>query len=78
VLWNWVTGGATTTSEFGHPLASDGLAFCLFDRSQATPSLLCSADVAGGGTCGDKPCWKANKDKGFTFASKAMPTAWWV
>jgi cysteine-rich repeat protein len=70
VLWNWVTGGATTTSEFGNPLASDSLAFCLFDRSQATPSLLFSADVAGGGTCGDKPCWKASKDKGFTFASK--------
>jgi cysteine-rich repeat protein len=70
VLWNWVTGGATTTSEFGNPLASDGLTFCLFDRSQATPSLLFSADVAGGGTCPDKPCWKASKDKGFTFASK--------
>jgi len=70
VLWNWVTGGATTTSEFGNPLASDGLTFCLFDRSQATPSLLFSADVAGGGTCPDKPCWKANKDHGFTFASK--------
>src|SRR5262249_24174675 len=51
VQWSWVTGGATTTSEFGNPLASDGLAFCLFDRSQATPSLLFRADVAGGGTC---------------------------
>jgi hypothetical protein len=74
VQWSWVTGGATTTSEFGNPLASDGLAFCLFDRSQAAPSLLFSADVAGGGTCGDKPCWKANKDKGFTFASKTGNT----
>jgi hypothetical protein len=70
VLWNWVTGGVTTTSEFGNPPDGYGLTFCLFDRSQATPSLLFSADVAPGGTCGDKPCWKANKDKGFTFASK--------
>jgi hypothetical protein len=70
VLWNWATGGATTTSEFGNPLASDGLAFCIFDRSQATPSVLFRADVAGGGMCDTKPCWKANKDKGFTFASK--------
>jgi hypothetical protein len=70
MLWNWATGGATAVSQFGNPLASDGLAFCIFDRSQATPSLLFRADVAGGGMCGTKPCWVANRDKGFTFASK--------
>jgi hypothetical protein len=74
VVWKWAAGGATTTGEFGDPLASDGVTLCVYDRSQSTPSLLFSADVAAGGTCDTKPCWKASKGKGFSFASKTGDT----
>ena len=74
VVFKWVTGGATTTGEFGDPLTSDGVTLCVYDRSQATPSLLFSANIAAGGTCDTKPCWKKNKTKGFSFASKTGDT----
>jgi len=75
LLWNWVDGGATTTGDFGNPLGTDGLTFCVYDRSAAKPTLLFRADIAAGGTCGTKPCWDANRNKGFTFKNKVGDTS---
>src|SRR4030095_361719 len=44
--WKWTKGQATSLAEFGDPVTTDGLDFCLFDRSQAPASLLFRASVA--------------------------------
>jgi hypothetical protein len=31
MLWKWLKGGATDTSEFGDPLATDGYELCVYD-----------------------------------------------
>ena len=69
VTWKWVDGAATAVADFGDPVGSDDYAFCVYDLSQATPSLLFRSTIPAGGTCGKKPCWSANSDKGFKFAS---------
>ena len=69
VIWKWLPGPATATSDFGDPLTSDGLALCIYDRSQAAPKLLFRSEVAAGGSCGGRPCWSANGRMGFKFAS---------
>ena len=69
VTWKWVDGAATAVADFGNPVCSDDYAFCVYDLSQATPSLLFRSTIPAGGTCGKKPCWSANSDKGFKFAS---------
>ncbi|HEV7735569.1 MAG TPA: hypothetical protein VGR62_25565 [Candidatus Binatia bacterium] len=71
VIWKWVKGGAVTAADFGNPVTTDTMDFCVFDRSQATPSLLYRARVLPGRTCGTKPCWIANGEKGFKYTDKA-------
>jgi len=72
--WKWDHGASTDLSDFGDPTTTDGVALCLYDRSQATPSLLFSATVPAGGNCGtvEKPkaCWVGN-GKNFKFKNKA-------
>jgi hypothetical protein len=72
--WKWDTGASTDLSDFGDPTTTDGVALCLYDRSQATPSLLFSATVPAGGNCGTvakpKACWVGN-GKNFKFKNKA-------
>ena len=72
--WKWDKGASTELVAFGDPTTTDGLALCLFDRSQATPSLLFRAAVAPGGNCGTatkpKACWVGN-GKNFKFKNKA-------
>src|SRR5262249_20671351 len=48
VTWKWVNGAATATSDFGNPVVSDDYAFCVYDRSQATPSLLFRSVIPAG------------------------------
>src|SRR4029077_11154674 len=69
VTWKWVDGAATAVADFGNPVGSDDYAFCVYDLSQATPSLLFRSTIPAGGTGGKKPCWSANSEKGFKFAS---------
>ena len=61
---------ATALTDFGDPVNSTGLTLCVFDRSQASASLLFRASVAAGGTCGTKPCWVGN-GKTFKFKNRA-------
>jgi hypothetical protein len=67
--WKWSKGAATAVADLGDPVTSDGLAVCVFDLSQATPSLLFRATVPPGGVCGTKPCWVGKGGK-FKFTSK--------
>jgi hypothetical protein len=49
-----------TTASLGDPLTDTGYTLCVYDYSAGTPALRIGARVAPGGTCGTKPCWKAN------------------
>lgn len=55
--WHWAKGGAATLGDFGDPLGDDVFAFCVFDESGMTPTVLFGAQTRAG-TCGKKPCWK--------------------
>ncbi len=70
VIWKWVKGGATTAADFGSPTTTDGMDFCVFDRSGGTPALLYRARVLPDRICGTKPCWIANGAKGFKYVDK--------
>jgi uncharacterized delta-60 repeat protein len=59
VTWRWGTGAATTRTDLGLPTEIAGYAFCVYDESGAEPSTLVSATVEPGGTCANRPCWKA-------------------
>ena len=67
--WKWNKGAATALADFGDPVTTNSIGLCIFDRSQATPSLLFGAFVPAGGTCGTKPCW-TGKGKNFKFKNK--------
>jgi hypothetical protein len=73
LAWKWDKGVATALADFGDPTTTDGLALCVFDRSQGTASLLFRAAIAPGGDCGTptkpKPCWTGN-GKNFKFKNK--------
>jgi cysteine-rich repeat protein len=68
VSWKWPKGTAVGT--FGDPVSTDVYRLCVFDASAATPTPLFDATVPAGGTCAGKPCWKANRDKGFVYKNK--------
>jgi hypothetical protein len=57
VHWRWLSGTATTLTEFGDPVTTDDVTLCVFDQSTPTASLIFRAHVPAGGTCGTRPCW---------------------
>lgn len=63
--WSW-KGQATTLPELGTPLTTTDYRVCVYDSSN---TLLYNLGIAAGGTCGDKPCWKAGK-YGFSYKNK--------
>lgn len=68
--WVWNRGAATSIADFGDPLsAATRFELCVYDASGSAQPLHASR-VAGGGTCGAKPCWKALGTKGFAYSSK--------
>jgi hypothetical protein len=71
VSWKWLKGAATTAADFGSPTTTDGMDFCVFDRSQGTPTLIYRARVLPDRMCGTKPCWVQNGQKGFKYVDKA-------
>lgn len=72
LAWRWGRGQATTVGELGDPLATTSYHLCLYDAQGGTPSLVQSIDLAPGGTCNGKPCWKASGTTR-TWASKSGP-----
>jgi hypothetical protein len=69
VLWKWSKGSATTLAELGDPVTSDEYVLCLYDGSD----LRATMRVFPGGTCQERPCWRA-KPNGFQYRNKdALP-----
>jgi hypothetical protein len=53
MLWKWIKGATTTFAEYGSPATTDDYELCIYDNG----SLVSSARMPAGGTCGVKPCW---------------------
>jgi hypothetical protein len=70
LMWKWLKGEDTPLAAFGNPVTTDDYTLCIYDQSGGTPTVLFSADVPAGGTCGTKPCWVASGTKGYKFANK--------
>jgi hypothetical protein len=60
VRWKLKKGAATDAVEFGDPTQSTSYVFCIYDDEGSGPELAAQAGVAGGGVCGDQPCWRAS------------------
>ncbi len=60
LVWKWLKGAPTTTSDFGNPLTTDSYALCAYDDDGV---LTFTAGIPAGGTCqvgrSHVPCWKA-------------------
>jgi hypothetical protein len=67
--FKWSKGDETAMTDFGDPVAGDAeYALCIYDGS-VDPQPLVKADLAGGGTCGGKPCWKESSH-GYRYKGK--------
>ncbi len=67
--WSWGDGTATSLAEFGLPGLATDYGVCIYDETANTPTLVWSASLPAGGTCGSKPCWKSSS-KGFSYGDK--------
>lgn len=68
-VWTWKKGPSLSPSDFGDLTTGGFLDLELYHYSQGTPEILFTATIPGGGTCGEKPCWKQTS-KGFSFKSR--------
>jgi hypothetical protein len=56
----------------GDPLGgTPAYAFCVYDQTAGVPALKMGINIAAGGTCGTKPCWKAVSDKGWSYSNRS-------
>jgi hypothetical protein len=46
--WKWAHGAATTKAEFGNPTIDTAYAFCVYDESGGTPSLIMEKTIPAG------------------------------
>jgi hypothetical protein len=67
MTWQWTKGAATTLTDFGSPLDTDGYVLCLYGP---TNTLLSVSAIPPAGRCHGVACWKALGTKGFKYANK--------
>jgi len=58
--WNWKSGAATTTSDFGDPSSTTGMRVCTWDSVGGVQSNVMDQELPVGGLCGNRACWKGN------------------
>jgi len=76
LLWKWIKGDLTVTSEFGDPVNTTEYVLCVYDTTASTPGLVLGITIPPGGTCADdKPCWKATGTKGFKYKDNNLTQA---
>jgi 6-phosphogluconolactonase (cycloisomerase 2 family) len=66
LVWKWVKGDATVTSEFGTP--SPSVTFCLYDAT----GLLMTTLLPPGGTCAGRDCWRSSGTRGFRYRDREL------
>jgi hypothetical protein len=62
LVFKWSKGGVLDPmSDLGDPVAGGThYALCIYDEIGGAPASVVEAHVPPGGTCGTRPCWKAN------------------
>lgn len=73
LVWKWNKGQTTELADFGDPTTADGFELCLYDESGPGPVVAGSAQVAAGGTCSGRACWRSTSS-GFKYADKLAAT----
>jgi hypothetical protein len=67
--WKWQKGiAALTQASFGDPVnGNSSYTACLYDQTGGAPMLKMGVTIAGGGVCGDRPCWKKVGSSGWVY-----------
>jgi len=69
--WKWAKGAQSSVVEMMNPqFGSATYRVCVYDGT-ANPQPRMELDIPHGGTCGTKPCWKANGPEGVGYTNKA-------
>jgi cysteine-rich repeat protein len=71
LVWKWITGKATSKSDYGSPLSATSYAICLYDSSGGTPHLKLSVAAPASGFCGRSWCWR-DKTTGFSYSDRDL------
>ncbi len=66
LLWQWNYGAATSKADFGDPTAGTNYSLCVYDRTSGAPTLSLIANLVGGDTCANGPCWHETS-RGFRY-----------
>ncbi len=70
LFWKVEHDGTDTLGDFATPTASGaGYGLCIYDASGPAQPVL-RATVAGGSTCGAKPCWEQRGTAGFRYENQ--------
>jgi len=69
LVWKWAKGQTTELADYGDPTTVDAFELCLFDETSGEPVVVGSARLPAGGTCPDRPCWRATST-GYKYANK--------
>lgn len=76
INWKLVRAEATAATDYGDPLTSDDLFFCLYNDTggSAGGALVTQAALPASGLCAGKPCWKGLGEpagaKGFKYKDR--------
>jgi len=72
-VWKWAKGvSQIDLAALGNPMdEGSSYRFCLYDYESGVPTLKMGMAVQTGGVCSDKACWRAQQDKGFSYANKS-------
>lgn len=71
LVFKWLQGEPTQATDFADPTQTSDYAFCIYDQTAGTSSLVSQSLIPGGGTCGGKPCWKQTA-KGFRYTDRLL------
>ena len=67
LTWKLTKGAQTAVADLGDPLTTTGYTLCIYDGA----SLVIGARIPAGGSCNDRPCWKA-ASSGYKYKDKDL------
>lgn len=67
LTWKWRRGAETERAHFGDPTRSTAYGLCVYDSG---PGLISEAQIAAGGRCGGRDCWRET-GAGFRYKDRA-------
>jgi hypothetical protein len=66
IAWSWRRGPALPIGSLGNPMAAGGTTYAICIRDDAG-ALVFRQEVAPGGTCAGRPCWRTLGGRGFVY-----------